>query len=197
MHTLRAAKRSPDEWAAALSLSERAAAISAVVAPTGWRGRVGVVDLDPFSPDGAADVQTDLQVAARLIAALCRDVACRKAFWGPHPPGAKGGQLPTGPAAKGAHGSPHTMLRKVRNLGINILGARNSALQNLVREIPPPVVAHILGYSHCTQHHARLAAQPCSRYVISWLRYRASRLLSLTPPICLGELHRLPTRSSA
>jgi hypothetical protein len=36
----------------------------------------------------------------------------------------------------------------LRTLGINLLGARNSALQNLVAEIPPPVVAHLLGYSH-------------------------------------------------
>ncbi len=50
-----------------LGLSERAAAISAVVALTGWL--VGVVDLDLFSPDGAADLETDLYVAALLVAA--------------------------------------------------------------------------------------------------------------------------------
>ncbi len=55
---------------------------------------------------------------------------------------------------------------KLRTLGINLLGARNSALQNLVAEIPPPVVAQLLSYSHnCTQRHAQLAAQPWSRYV--------------------------------
>jgi hypothetical protein len=37
---------------------------------------------------------------------------------------------------------------------------------NLVAEMPPPVVANLLGYSHnCTQRHAQLAAQPWSRYV--------------------------------
>ena len=58
------------------------------------------------------------------------------------------------------------MMMALRTLGINLLGARNSALQNLVAEIPPPVVANLLGYSHnCTQCHAELAAQPWSRYV--------------------------------
>jgi hypothetical protein len=32
-------------------------------------------------------------------------------------------------------------------LGINLLGARNSALQNLVTEIPPSVVVNLLGYT--------------------------------------------------
>jgi hypothetical protein len=62
--------------------------------------------------------------------------------------------------------SIHNHMLKLRQLGINLLGARNCALQNLVAEIPPPV-AHLLGYRHnCTQHHARLAARPWSRYVI-------------------------------
>jgi hypothetical protein len=50
------------------------------------------------------------------------------------------------------------------NAGIDVLGARNSALRNLVAEVPPPVVANLLGYSHsCTQRHAQLAGQPCAR----------------------------------
>lgn len=66
----------------------------------------------------------------------------------------------------GKHLDPHTMMMALRTLGIDLLGARNSALQNLVAEIPPPVVANLLGYSHnCTQRHAQLAAQPWSRYV--------------------------------
>jgi hypothetical protein len=66
----------------------------------------------------------------------------------------------------GKHLDPHTMMMALRTLGINLLAARNSALGNLVAEIPPPVVAHLLGYSHnCTQRHAQLAAQPWSRYV--------------------------------
>lgn len=62
------------------------------------------------------------------------------------------------------HLDPHTMIMSLRNMGINLLGARNSALQNLVAEIPPAVVAQLLGYSHnCTQHHAQLAGQRWSR----------------------------------
>ncbi|MGH3557691.1 MAG: hypothetical protein ACRDTK_09425 [Mycobacterium sp.] len=67
----------------------------------------------------------------------------------------------------GKHLHPQTMLGRLHNRGISVLGARNAALQNLVAEIPPPIVAHLLGDSHnTTQHHARLAARPWSRYVI-------------------------------
>ena len=66
----------------------------------------------------------------------------------------------------GKHLDPHTMMMALRTLGIDLLGARNSALQNLVAETPPPVVANLLGYSHnCTQRHAQLAAQTWARYV--------------------------------
>jgi hypothetical protein len=50
------------------------------------------------------------------------------------------------------------------------LGGRSFALQNLVAEVPPPLVAELLGYSHqVTQRHAELAAQAWSRYVKWWL----------------------------
>ena len=50
-------------------------------------------------------------------------------------------------------------------LGINLLGARNSAIQNLVAEVPPALVAELLGYSNqVAQRHAEVAAQPWSRY---------------------------------
>ena len=66
----------------------------------------------------------------------------------------------------GKHLDPQTIQMRLHNRGISVLGARNSALQNLVAEIPPPVVANLLGYSHtCTQYHAQLAAQPWARYV--------------------------------
>ncbi|HUH70510.1 MAG TPA: recombinase XerD [Mycobacterium sp.] len=66
----------------------------------------------------------------------------------------------------GKHLDPQTMMLRLRNRGINLLGARNSALRSLVTDIPPPVVANLLGYSNnCTQRHAQLAAQPWSRYV--------------------------------
>lgn len=66
----------------------------------------------------------------------------------------------------GKHLDPQTIQVTLHNRGISVLGARNSALQNLVAEIPPPVVANLLGYSHtCTQYHAQHAAQTWSRYV--------------------------------
>jgi hypothetical protein len=66
----------------------------------------------------------------------------------------------------GKHLDAQTIMLRLRKLGINLLGARNSALQNLVAEVPPPLVADLLGYSYqVTQRHADLAAQPWSRYV--------------------------------
>jgi hypothetical protein len=56
----------------------------------------------------------------------------------------------------------------VRSLGIDLLGARNTALQSLVVEVPPPLIAELLGYSYnVTQRHAEIAAQPWERYVTS------------------------------
>ena len=46
-------------------------------------------------------------------------------------------------------------MTRLRNLGINLLAARNTALQSLVVEPPPPLVAELLGYSYnTTQRHA-------------------------------------------
>ncbi len=54
---------------------------------------------------------------------------------------------------------------RLRHLGINLLGARNSAIQNLVAEVPPPLVAELLGYSYQVAHrHAEIAAQPWPQY---------------------------------
>jgi hypothetical protein len=36
-------------------------------------------------------------------------------------------------------------MRKLRDSGIHLLGARNAALRELVLEMPPPIVAHVLG----------------------------------------------------
>lgn len=58
-----------------------------------------------------------------------------------------------------------TIVKRLRNLGINLLGVRNAALQSLV---PPPLVAELLGYSYnVTQRHAEIAAQPWAGYVTS------------------------------
>ena len=66
----------------------------------------------------------------------------------------------------GKHLDPQSIMMRLRKLGINLLGARNSAIQNLVAEVPPPLVAELLGYSYqVTQRHAEIAAQPWSRYV--------------------------------
>lgn len=57
-------------------------------------------------------------------------------------------------------------MMRLQKLGTDLLGGRNSALQNLVAEVPAPLVAEMLGYSHqVTERHAELAAQPWSRYV--------------------------------
>jgi hypothetical protein len=66
----------------------------------------------------------------------------------------------------GKHLDPQSIMFRLRELGINLLGARNAALQKLVAEVPPPLVAELLGYSYQVAHrHAEIAAQPWSRYV--------------------------------
>lgn len=53
---------------------------------------------------------------------------------------------------------------RLERLGIDLLEARNTTLQSLVREAPPPVVAELLGYRYTTtQLHAEIAAQPWAR----------------------------------
>jgi len=50
-------------------------------------------------------------------------------------------------------------MTRLRNLGINLLAARNTALQSLVVEAPPPLVAELLGCSYNTApRHAEIAA---------------------------------------
>ncbi|SKV34101.1 site-specific recombinase XerD [Mycobacteroides abscessus subsp. massiliense] len=65
----------------------------------------------------------------------------------------------------GSHIDPQTIMQRLRSLGINLHGARNSALQHLVKEAPPPIVAELLGYSYQVAHlHAQKAAQTWSQY---------------------------------
>ena len=60
----------------------------------------------------------------------------------------------------------NVIMERLGRLGIDLLGARNTALQSLVVEAPPPLVAELLGYSYnTTQRHAEIAAQPWARYV--------------------------------
>lgn len=65
----------------------------------------------------------------------------------------------------GHHLRPNTIMARLRHLGIDLLGTRNTTLRDLVRRVPAPLVATQLGYSHqVTQRHAELAAEPMSRY---------------------------------
>lgn len=65
----------------------------------------------------------------------------------------------------GQHLDPGTIRTRLRDSGIDLLGARNAALRQLVRQVPAPIVADQLGYSpQVTHKHAALAAEPMSRY---------------------------------
>lgn len=47
----------------------------------------------------------------------------------------------------GKHRHTRSIVNRLSAVGINVLGARDSALRNLVAEMPPPVVAQLLGFS--------------------------------------------------
>lgn len=65
----------------------------------------------------------------------------------------------------GRHIHPNTLMERLREVGIDLLGARNASLRALVNEVPAPLVAEMLGYSYqVTQKHAAAAADPWSRY---------------------------------
>lgn len=65
----------------------------------------------------------------------------------------------------GRHIHPNTLMARLREIGINLLGARNASLRGLVTEVPAPLVAEMLGYSYqVTQKHAAAAGGPWSRY---------------------------------
>ncbi len=71
--------------------------------------------------------------------------------------------FPSTPA--GQHLHPNTITNRLRGLGIDLRGARNATLRELVQQIPPPIVAYQLGYNpQITLRHACLAAQPDGRY---------------------------------
>ena len=46
----------------------------------------------------------------------------------------------------GHHLTPQHIMRHLRHMGIHLRGARNTALQSMVVEVPPPIVAEMLGY---------------------------------------------------
>lgn len=68
----------------------------------------------------------------------------------------------------GQHIHPNTLMERLREIGINLLGARNASLRALVTEVPAPIAAEMLGYSYqVTQKHAAATAEPWSRYATS------------------------------
>ncbi|WP_434612819.1 hypothetical protein [Arthrobacter sp. A5] len=55
---------------------------------------------------------------------------------------------------------------RLRGLGIELLGAQNTALDEHLSVTPPPLVADALGYSYQVAFlHADAAGEPWSRYV--------------------------------
>jgi hypothetical protein len=68
----------------------------------------------------------------------------------------------------GRHIDPQPIMQRLRELGINLQGSRNTALQQLVSEVPPPLVAEMLGCSdQVAQRHAELAGASWSMYATS------------------------------
>ena len=65
----------------------------------------------------------------------------------------------------GRHLHPNTVMDRLRDVGVNLLGARNRAIGELVLECPPSLVADALGYSAQVAFlHASKAAEPWARY---------------------------------
>ena len=65
----------------------------------------------------------------------------------------------------GRHIHPNTVMDRLRKLGVNLLGARNRAIGELVLEVPPSLVAEALGYSAQVAFlHASKGAEPWARY---------------------------------
>ena len=65
----------------------------------------------------------------------------------------------------GDHVHVDTIMHRLRQLGISNLGGRNRALDELVIECPPPIVADALNYSYeVATKHAANAGEPWARY---------------------------------
>lgn len=66
----------------------------------------------------------------------------------------------------GHHLTAQHIMRHLRHMGIHLRGARNTALQAMVVDVPPPIVAEMLGYGHkSAQRHADIAARTWGGYV--------------------------------
>jgi hypothetical protein len=65
----------------------------------------------------------------------------------------------------GRHLHPQTLMDRLRGMGIELQAARNTALRELVRDVPAPIAARLLGYSDQVTHkHAAAAAVPWAAY---------------------------------
>ncbi|AMM34457.1 recombinase XerD [Sinomonas atrocyanea] len=65
----------------------------------------------------------------------------------------------------GQHLHPNGIMDRLRSLGIELASGRNRALDELVTQMPPPLVADALGYSYQVAFlHASAAAEPWARY---------------------------------
>jgi hypothetical protein len=66
---------------------------------------------------------------------------------------------------QGQHIHGDAMMGQLRALGIDLGGAKNTALRSLVQELPPTLVANALGYSYQVIHkHAADAGTPMAGY---------------------------------
>lgn len=66
----------------------------------------------------------------------------------------------------GWHLDPQSIMHRLRWVGINTLGSRNTALKELVAQVPAPLVAEMLGYSDkVTQKHAAEVGNTWAKYV--------------------------------
>ncbi|MFJ5692797.1 hypothetical protein ACIP9X_02950 [Arthrobacter sp. NPDC093125] len=65
----------------------------------------------------------------------------------------------------GQHLHPGHLMKKLRENGIHLRGARNATLRALVLTLPPPVAAQALGYStQITEQHAKQAGNTWATY---------------------------------
>ena len=65
----------------------------------------------------------------------------------------------------GQHINPQTLMKVLRSNGIDLRGARNSAMRELVQKVPPAIVASQFGYRPQTaERHALGAGTTWSSY---------------------------------
>lgn len=66
----------------------------------------------------------------------------------------------------GHHLAPNTVAARLLDLGMDLRGSRNTALDEHVIATPPPIIADALGYSYQVAHrHAEAAGDTWSRYI--------------------------------